>query len=135
MAWIEPKIDWKSSDYFNAVDYNRIINNLKHLRDDAEVLFKSLELSSSGNEKGYNSDIYASEINEIENDLETINLNTYNFAIGEKTLYKANGKTILYSEFNRIENAMLKLHAMMQIHKESLPRLAFSLRGSERIVV
>lgn len=135
MAWIEPKTNWNESDYFNAEDYNRIIGNMAHLEIVSEELFKEIELLSMGEDKTYDSLIYAREINVIETNLETINLNTYGFNIGEKVVYKDNGSTPLYSEFNRIESAILKLYTTLQAHKANLPRLAFTLGGQKGIRV
>lgn len=135
MAWIEPKTNWNESDYFNAEDYNRIIGNLAYLEIVSEELFKEIELLYMGEDKTYDSLIYAREINAIESNLETINLNTYGFNIGEKMVYKDNGNTPLYSEFNRIEGAILKLYTTMQAHKANLPRLAFTLGGQKGIRV
>lgn len=131
MAWMEPKTDWKESDYFNAKDYNRFIGNLTVLEVLTEELFKTVDLAPMGEDKTYHSLIYAREINAIENNLETINLNTYGFHIGEKVVYKENGKTPLYSELNRMESAMLKLYTTMQAHKRNLPRLAMTLGGQK----
>lgn len=127
MAWIEPKTDWVSSDYFNSEDYNRIIGNITHLKALADKLFYSLTDLSMGEEKTYLSLIYAREMNNIESSLETLNLETYNFDIGETTEYRANGSTPLYLEFNRIESAILLLYNTMISHKEALPRLTFTL--------
>ena len=131
MAWMEPKTDWKESDYFNAKDYNRFIGNLTVLKVLTEELFKTMDLTPMGEDKTYYSLIYAREINVIENNLETINLNTYGFNIGEKVVYKENGKTPLYSELNRMESTMLKLYTTMQAHKRNLPRLAMTLGGQK----
>ena len=38
MAWIEPKTDWVSTDYFNIEDYNRIIGNIIYLKDFADYI-------------------------------------------------------------------------------------------------
>ena len=135
MAWIEPKTDWKESDYFNAKDYNRFIGNLAVLKLLADELFQTVEILSMGEDKTYNSLIYAGEINAIESNLEILNLNTYAFPIGEKMIYKDNGKTPLYSEFNRMESAILQLYTTMQAHKANLPRLAVTLGGQKGIRV
>ena len=87
MSFIEPRINWTESDYFNAEDYNRIIGNLAFLKTFAEGLFETFDLQDMGEEKTYASLIYAREINIIESNLETINLNTYGFNLGEKTIY------------------------------------------------
>ena len=33
MAWIEPKTNWTSQDFFNIEDYNRIIGNIAYLKE------------------------------------------------------------------------------------------------------
>ena len=135
MAWIEPKTDWVASDYFNIEDYNRIIGNITHLKALADDLFLKLTNLSMGEEKNHLSLIYAREMNNIESSLETLNLETYDFNIGEKTEYRANGSTPLYSEFNRIESAILLLYKTMTSHKEALQRFAFILGGQKGIKV
>lgn len=135
MAWIEPKTDWISSDYFNAEDYNRIVGNISYLKALADELFSNLTNLSMGEEKTHLSLIYAREMNNIESSLETLNLETYDLNIGETTEYRANGSTPLYSEFNRIESAILLLYNTMNSHKEALPRLSFTLGGQKGIKV
>ncbi len=36
--WIEPKTDWRPTDYINNVDHNRITNNLTFLKELAEMM-------------------------------------------------------------------------------------------------
>lgn len=128
MAWIEPKTDWTLDDYFNIGDYNRIIGNLEYLKELGNELFYGIpDIESLGDEKDYTSMIYAREINAIEDCLEKLNINTYDFGIGIKTTYYANQSTPLYSEFNRIESAILLLYNTMTAHKKALPRLSFRL--------
>lgn len=125
--WLPPKTDWVANDYFNVVDYNRIVGNLTYLKSFSEKLFRSYDLLDMEQEKTYTSMIYAREINAIENNLETVNINTYNFDIGDTKEFYPNKATPLWSEFNRIESAMLLLHNTMLAHKNALPRLAFTL--------
>lgn len=131
MAWIEPKTDWTSDDFFNAEDYNRIIGNITHLKSLGDDLFSGLSKLSMGEEKAVMSLIYAREMNNIENTLDSLNLETYRLEIGDKQTFKANGSTPLWSEFNRIENACLLIFNTLTAHKEALPRLAFRL-GSQK---
>lgn len=135
MGWITPKTDWVSTDYFNIEDYNRIIGNIRYLKDFAEELFKALDTLDMGEEKTYVSMIYAREMNSIESNLEIINANTYGFDIGETQTFQANKRTPLWSEFNRIESACLLLYNTMIAHKNALPRLAFTLGGQKGIRV
>lgn len=135
MAWIEPKTDWTSADYFNAEDYNRIIGNIMHLKALGDDLFSGLSNLSLGEEKTYLSLIYAREMNNIENALDGLNLETYALVIGDKQTFKANGSTPLWSEFNRIESAILLLYNTMVVHKDNLPRLDFRLGNQKGIRV
>jgi hypothetical protein len=135
MAWIEPKTDWVSSDYFNATDYNRIIGNITYLKAYLDTLFYGLTNISTMEEKTAKSLIYAREINDIETALETINLETYKFDIGETKEYMANTRTLDFAELNRIESAILLLYTQMVNHKENLTRLAFTLGNQKGIKV
>lgn len=127
MAWKEPKMDWVSTDYFNAEDYNRLIENIVCLKELADKLFPCITDVSLGEKKTHLSMIYAREMNAIESTLETLNLETYQFEVGETMEYRANGSTPLWSELNRIESAIFLLHNTMTAHKAALPRLEFRL--------
>lgn len=135
MAWIEPKTDWTSADYFNAEDYNRIIGNINHLKTLAGDLFYGLSNFINERKKTVMSLIYAREMNDIENALESLNMETYGLEIGDKQTFKANGSTPLWSEFNRIESAILLLYNTMVVHKDNLPRLDFRLGNQKGIRV
>ena len=135
MAWIEPKTDWTSADYFNAEDYNRIIGNITHLKAIADDLFSGLSKLSIGEEKAVMSLIYAREMNAMEDSLEKRNPETYGLGIGEKQNFKPNKATPLWSEFNRIESAILLLYKTLTAHKNAIPRLAFRLGGQKGIRV
>jgi len=134
MAWSKPKTNWEPTDYVVTSEdnaYNRIIGNIDFLKALADELFANLTEVDMGEEKTYLSMIYASEMNNIENALETLNLETYRFNIGEKQTFRANGSTPTCDEFNRIESAILLLYNTMMAHKASLPRLSCRL-GSQK---
>lgn len=144
MGWVTPKTDWQVSydengnytgDYFNIEDYNRIIGNLNYLKELASTLFPAISVADMGTEKTYESMIYASEMNVIEDNLEAINQNTYSLDIGSKVTYQVNKGTPLWSELNRIENACLLLYKTLTAHKNALPRFAFTLGGQKGIRV
>lgn len=144
MAWKEPKTDWQVSydsegnytgDYFNIEDYNRIIGNLNYLREIAVSLFSEFSTADMGTEKTYESMIYASEMNVIEDNLEAINQNTYGLDIGSKVTYQVNKGTPLWSELNRIESACLLLYKTLTAHQNALTRFAFTLGGQKGLKV
>ena len=129
--WITPKTDWVVTDYFNADDYNRIVGNINYLKELAAKVIKDITIDSMTADKGYTSIMYAADMNAIENSLEIINENTYDFDFGESQSYTANGATPLYNEFNRIESASLKLYQTLIAQQNAKRHLAFRL-GSER---
>lgn len=136
MAWIEPKTNWASADYFNIEDYNRIIGNIKYLKSLADELFYGFSsIIDMGAEKVYTSMIYAREMNVIESNLDVINNSSYGFNIGNQTTYQANKSTPLWSEFNRIESACLLLYTTMVAQKNALAKLAFTLGNQKGLKV
>lgn len=135
MAWIEPKTDWVASDFVNSEDYNRIIGNISYLKAHLDSLFMGLTNISTIEEKTTKSLIYAREINAIETALETINIETYKFDIGETKEYLPNTRTIDFVELNRIESAIFMLYEQMENHKQNLTRLAFTLGNQKGIRV
>lgn len=133
--WKTPKIDWTEDDYFGYLDYNRIINNIFFLNRFMRFLFFPFSITDMGDDKNYESMIYAREFNTIEDNLQTINQNTYQFEIGEKKTWQANRPTPTYEDFNRIEGACLKLYIQSMADYEALTTLAFTLGGEKGIKV
>ena len=94
--WTEPKTNWTDTDYFNYTDYNRIKNNIEHLRS------LSLDL--------YLDFPYADEFNVMENNLESMKNNTFGFYFTDKKQWYDNQPTPNYEDLNRIESACLKMY-------------------------
>ena len=135
MAWVEPKTDWTSQDAFDYVAYNRVTDNIMHLKELANYLFSSLNQFELETEKDNLSLIYARHMNDIENGLKSINDTTYRHNIGETKSYKPNGNVPDFTEYNRIESACLSLYNQLQSHKQNLPRLALRLGNQKGIKV
>lgn len=118
MAWTTPKTDWYgetisgvyTGDRFNASDFNRIKNNLSYLRDLAVKLYDEFSIDSIGEDKTPADFFYAEEINKMERNLDTINDNTLKQSYGTSPSYSDNGKTMDYTELNRLEKAILDLY-------------------------
>lgn len=132
---LEAKNEWRYTDYFQHTDYNRIAGNINYLKAYLDTLFAELTNTSTIEEKTAKSLIYAREINAIETALETLNLETYKFDIGETKEYMANTRTLNFEDLNRIESAIFMLAEQMTNHKENLSRLAFRLGGQKGIRV
>lgn len=127
MAWTEPKTNWTKDDFFNIEDYRRITNNIMYLKDFLDSLFYGLSDMQSMSEKNISEPIYAREINDIENNIELLNIETYKLEIGDTKEYFPNQRTMDFNELNRIEKAMFDIYTKMKKHKELLTRLSFRL--------
>ena len=140
MGWIEPKTDWYGytdssgnyqGDRFNAVDYNRIKNNIEHLRILAIQIYTEFEIEDMGPDKTYTDYPYADEINTIESNLETVSKNTFGKNYGAKQTYKDNGAFIDFNELNRIESAVLDLYNNLSSQYDGRRLLTFMLGARE----
>ena len=127
MEWITPKTDWHSESRMNAVDYNRIKNNLQVLAELVGEVYSSVNIEEMGADKDYTSWYYAGEFNRFENNLEVINQSVYRRDIGDKKTFFANGTFIDFEELNRIESALLYFYDRAEKQRKSMPRLSVRL--------
>lgn len=116
--WQTPKTNWNGSvnangqyigDRFNADDFNRIKNNLEHLRGMAVKLYEAFTIVSLGTDRTPVDYFYADEINQLEENLNTINVNTLKRSYGKAPVYIENGNTMTFADLNRLEGAILDL--------------------------
>lgn len=118
MAWSTPKTDWNGEtvdgvyigDRFNAVDFNRIKNNLEYLRELAIKMYEEFSIQSLGSDRTSKDFFYADEINALEDNLKTINNNSLKRSYGNVPVYVDNGNTMDFKELNRLESAILDLY-------------------------
>lgn len=133
--WKTPKTDWKSGDFFNIEDYNRIKGNIGEIKTLSLTLWPDLpytDYQDMGADKTYQDiSFYADEINRIEDNLESVCRNTYALEIGEKKTYEANQPFIDVDELNRIESALLRLYDNLTNQYESRRMLKFMLGTRE----
>lgn len=122
MAWETPKTDWHGStdgegiytgDRFNATDFNRIKNNLDYLRELAIKMYDEFSIVFLGSDRTPVDYFYADEINQLEENLTTINNKTLKRSYGNPPTYVANGNTMDFAELNRLESAMLDLYGRL----------------------
>lgn len=116
--WTTPKTDWQGStdnnvytgDRFNASDFNRIKNNLEHLREMAIKLYDEFHIHSLGQDRTPKDYFYADEINRLEENLNTINNRTLHKQYGNPPTYVDNGNVMDFTELNRLEGSILDLY-------------------------
>lgn len=118
MAWSTPKTDWHGAtvdgvytgDRFNAVDFNRIKNNLEYLRALAIKMYEEFSIHSLGSDRTPKDFFYADEINKLEENLTTINSKSLKRSYGVAPTYVDNGNVMDFKELNRLEGAILDLY-------------------------
>ena len=127
MAWTTSKTDWYGTtdadgvyigDRFNAADFNRIKNNLDYLRNLAIKMYEKFSLVSLGQDRVAGDYFYADEINQLEENLNTLNENTLQRNYGSAPVYFENGNTMDFTELNRLESAILDLYDRLNNQSE-----------------
>lgn len=139
--WTTPKTDWFGvmedgayrGDRFNAVDFNRIKNNLEYLRDLAQTMYAEFSIHSLGQDRTPKDFFYADEINKLEENLVTITNNTIKRSYGSAPTYVDNGNTMDFAELNRLESAILDLYDRLTNQNEGRRMLTwnFGMKGGE----
>lgn len=129
MAWITPKTNWISTDYFNIGDYNRIKSNLIWLQGMINQVYPDISIAEMGSDKTYSDYIYADEFNLFETNLAAMKNWIAPMGIGNGFLYSENAPTPDYNELNRIENAILTMYNNLSGQILGRPTLSFTLNG------
>lgn len=128
--WVPPKTDWKSSDFFNIQDYNRIKNNLNEIRTQALTLWPDFSFEEMGEDKSYQDyGFYADEINRFESNLVHLCDGTYPFAVGNRQTFYDNQPFIDWKELNRIEEGSRLIYSHVKSRIEGRKTLEFKLNG------
>lgn len=126
--WHTPKTNWKATDRFNYVDYNRIKNNLTYLHELAQEVYKQFQIADMGEDiTDYTGWFTAAAFNTFENNLETINKNIFTQDYGVSQRFFDNGAFIQWQELNRIESATLQMNDLLERQKATLRKLPFRL--------
>ena len=117
--WETPKTDWHYEldseglyvgDRFNASDFNRIKNNLEYLREMAIKMYDDFTIYALATDRTPMDYFYADEINQLEENLNTVNQKSIKGAYGSAPSYTANGNIMDFAELNRLEGAILDLY-------------------------
>lgn len=67
MEWIEPKLNWKETDYYNYWDLDRVENNTKVI---ADIL--GVQVNDIVTDRDFKSIPYAEVLNKVESNIEKI---------------------------------------------------------------
>lgn len=131
MPYIVPKINWKSTDFFNIEDYNRIKDNIKEVHALAVTVYPSFLIEDMGGDVTYISIPRAEDFNHFEDNLIKIRDRTFPFAAGGKRLWIANNPAPSYKDFNRWEKLIKIMHDNLKGQVQGRPMLSFTLNGGD----
>ena len=81
-------------------------------------LYDEFSLVSLGQDRVPGDYFYADEINQLEENLVTLNANTLRRNYGAAPVYNANGNTMDFTELNRLERAILDLYDRLNNQSE-----------------
>lgn len=120
--WTQPKVNWRSIDYFNIEDWQRIRNNLEHLRNwmlNAGLVPKPLLDTDTG--RGYEELPYVHLVNNMEMNLanlqETFGV-SFTEDVAQRTWYERldmmYSRNPSYSDWNRWETILLRVYESIQ---------------------
>lgn len=128
VEWTIPKTDWKSTDRFNFVDYNRIKNNLLWLHEKVSKLYRPFEIKDMGEDiTDYLSYWKVQYFNAFEKNLDIINNHMFTKDYGVAQRFFENGPFIQWTELNRIEGTILKMRDILDRQEAGLMRFSFRL--------
>lgn len=120
--WIAPKVDWKSTDYFNIEDWQRVRSNLEHVRDWLQSSRMSgPPLLETDTGRGYDELPYVHLVNNMEENLaklqETFGV-SFTEDVAQKTwydrldiMYTSNPD---YTDWNRWETILQLVYESLQ---------------------
>lgn len=137
--WTTPKTDWYGvfedgvykGDRFNAVDFNRIKNNLEHLRDLAQTMYEEFSIHSLGQDRTPKVFFQLIDFIGVEEILVTITSNTIKRSYGSAPVYADNGNTMDFEELNRLESAILDLYNRLTNQSEGRRMLTWNFGAKE----
>ena len=120
--WTQPKVNWRSIDYFNIEDWQRIRSNLEHLRNwmqDAGLGPQTLLNTDTG--RGYEELPYVHLVNNMEVNLanlqETFGV-SFTEDVAQKTWYERldmmYSSNPSYADWNRWETILLRVYESIQ---------------------
>lgn len=143
--WLTPKVNWKSTDYYNIEDWQRVRSNLEHLRN---ILIEKgtpvPDLLTTETNRGYAELPYVPLVNNMEKNLadlmESFGLDLTD-DVAPKTwyarldsMYKSNPT---YQDWNRWETVLLRVYESIQYTDNYLytPISGTCRSGSERTLI
>ena len=138
--WTNAKTDWKSTDFYNISDYERIRDNIlwiKQLADSvidkdtviAKTYTYNVPTLTNMADKEYSDITYASVLNTVENNFALINANTHEIA-DERNTFESNGAFYSHIQLNELEEMIQLLHDWLLWDMSGMRKTGFTLANS-----
>jgi hypothetical protein len=120
MSWVNPKLDWKETDNYNAEDLNRVENNTLEAANYLGAMQSSIPLEATKTDRVITSIDFISSLNRIERNIEIVK-NSFLIPPGwqDKKVW-ALGMGFSYLDANRLENNLNLLYTWAQLAKDNL---------------
>lgn len=114
MAWVPPKIDWSSKEYYNFEDLNRVEINTEYIAALLNMLGYNITLDIIKN-RNITSIEFANSINRVESNINTLKKQFYK-PLGwmEPEIDWEYNDTFNYEDANRLENNLLHLFNLIK---------------------
>lgn len=119
MSWINPKLDWKESDFYNAEDLNRVENNTYAIADELMRYMYNVPLESVIVDRTMDDIDFISSINRIERNINIIKAKFLTPTGWKDMKVWAVGKGFTYHDAKRLEKNLDLLYSMLQLAKKN----------------
>lgn len=132
--WVNPKLDWKGTDNYNAADLNRVENNTLEAVNCLSEIMYNVPLESTVTSRDTTSIDFLSSINRVERNIDAIK-NYFLSPPGwqDKKIWSL-GMGFSYLDANRLENNLNILYAWAQIAKDNIVYCGTFNCGQEMII-
>lgn len=118
--WINPKLNWKDTDFYNPMDLNRVENNTLTIAEALRGLSYNIPLETVVTNRSTSSIDFISGINRVEINIKSIKDNFLTPPGFEGTKTWALGMGFNYMDATRLEKNLDLLYNWLNIAKENL---------------
>lgn len=131
--WVNPKLNWKETDYYNAEDLNRVENNTIEVAQLIKQLIGvDVNLESTVINRDYSSIEFADSLNRVERNLEKLSVLNLNSLQSLKTNWQV-GDPFNYKDAIRLENNLSVLYGILSKNTNNIMYCGFFNCGEEVI--
>jgi hypothetical protein len=122
MAWITPKTDWTTEDYYNYGDLNRVENNTDYLKTELNNLGYLPSINTINTARDNTTIEFYDSLNRVESNIKALKDSSYEPLswITPQTDWASVSQPFSYIDANRLENNLLNFKTMVDRLKEDI---------------